>query len=46
MPAVEGMPLKCNPFTDLITAKTNKKKSISWRKKREEVGGRKEGKGN
>lgn len=35
MPGVEGaMPLKCNPTADLITAKTNKKKSISGEKKK------------
>lgn len=35
MPGVEGaMPLKCNPTADLITAKTNKKKSISRQRKK------------
>jgi len=35
LPGVEGaMPLKCNPTADLITAKTNKKKSISGEKKK------------
>lgn len=44
MPGVEGaMPLKCNPTADLITAKTNKKKSISREKgkKRRKRGGKK-----